>query len=273
LATATPLTYLPGGNLASHAYSYYGTIENPTATHFYQFVAPTTPNNATQAMLVSVNALKGGINDPGIHVYDQAGNQQPFQVLTNDGQTYTVQLTGIAPNATYYVQLTSQCPNGSHAGDYFLSIDFGAQPSSVAPAVGRSTLSQTNPVDTATLTVAQAALFHFALSADEGVSTVPVSVTMTITDADNQVVFSLTVQAGQPAVTLNQYLGAGTYHVKYQLALAEGAAPGTLLPAVVYELDAGVFSEPQGPYYTGGTSGTGFVYVGATTSGSQPHYY
>jgi hypothetical protein len=284
LATAT---HLASTSPLLNVYSYYATMHDTTASHFYQFVTPATANNTTEAILVSVMSLQGGNSDPGLHVYDQNGNRQPFQVLANDGLNYIIQLTGVVPNATYYVQTTQQSPGlQQNPSDYQLCIAFGANGATPAPAVARNTLSQSNLTDTGTLNMAQAALVHFALSADEGSSTVPVTVTMTITNSPGQTLFTLTALAGQPPVTLNYYLGAGTYNVTYKVSLGPGAAGGSLIPAVLFELDAGVFSEPQGPFYTGGSGssgssgsgsassfGSGLTYTGTLQSGGKPYYY
>ena len=274
LATATHLAYL---SPAVTNYSYYATMHDTTGSHFYQFTAPPVTNNATEAMLVTVMSLQNGNSAPGLHVYDQNGNPQPYQVLANDGLSYIVQLTSVVPGATYYVQTTQQPPSGQQTpADYHLSIAFGAQGSAAAPAVARNTLSQTNQTDAGTLNLAQAGLVHFALSADEGNSTVPVNVTMTVTDSTGKTVFTLTAQGGKPPITLNYYLGAGTYQVTYKVSLGSGAPGGATIPSVTFELDAGIFSQPQGPYFTGSTTSSssgGLSYSGTVKSGSTPYYY
>ena len=257
LASATPLAY---SSVAINDYSYYATmndINGNNGSHYYQFTAPASANNATEAMLVSVMSLQNGNGDPGLHVYDQNGTPQAFQILTNDGLNYMIQLTNIVPGATYFVQTTPQSPTGSKPGDYHLCINFGTQGTTVTSAVAGNTLSESKQTDTGSLNVSQAALLHFALSANKGSSTVPVNVTMTITDSTGKTLYTLTALAGQPPVTLDYYLGAGNYSISYKATLAQGAPGGSTIPAVSFELDAGVFSDPQGPFFTGGSGGTG----------------
>jgi hypothetical protein len=271
LATATALVAQPA---SQHTYSYLATMKDTNATHYYQVTTAGAAGGASEAMLVTVTALGGGQDDPGVQLYDQNGNPVAFQVLTNDGRSFAIQATGLAPGTTYYVQTTSQAPFGqAQPGDYLLTVDFAANPAPVAAPLTTNTLSQANPVNTDTLTVSQSELVHFALSAVSADPTVAVNLTMTISDSSGLVVYSLTVRAGQPPATINLYLGAGTYSVSYTAALAPGAAPGATLPSISYELDALVLSDPQGPYYTGG-AGSGSGGGGSLTyNGSPPHHY
>jgi Matrixin len=274
LPAATQLVSTPGG---INTYLYYATMKDTSGSHFYQFATPATANNTTEAMLVSVNALQSSNSPPGLHVYSSSGTLQPYQVLTSSGQTYTVQLTGIAPGSTYYVQTTQQSPNSQQApASYSLTINFAAQAATPPVAVGRNTLGPGNLTDSGTLALTQAALVQFALSANVGSSTVPVNVTMTVTNSAGQTLFSLTALSGQPPVTIDYYLGAGTYSVTYQASLVAGAPAGSVIPAVVYELDAGVFSQPQGAYFTNTSTSSGttvLTYSGALQPGGTQYYY
>ena len=286
---ATHLSLSAGG---INSYSYYATMKDTPQSHYYQFVTPQIEANHTEAMLVTVMSLQSGNGDPGIHVYDQNGTPQAFQVLTNDGLNYTIQLTGVLPNATYYVQTTQQSPSvQQNPGDYHLFINFGVNGSTLVAAIAGNTLSQNKQTDTGTLIVAEASLVHFALMADEGSSNVPLNLIMTVTDSTGKVVLTLTSMAGQPPATLNYYLGAGSYTLTYKVSLGQGAPGGSTIPAALFELDAGVFSDPQGPSFTaastaggtsggssGSTSGSGgsngqLSYSGANQAGSNPYYY
>jgi len=276
LTTAIPLAYA-ASSVATYNYSYYGTMHDTKGSHYYQFVAPPLGTSTTEAMIVSVLSLQTGSSAAGIHVYDHNGNPQPFEYLTNGGLEYAVQVTGVVPNETYYVQTTQQAPGGQqNPGDYELCISFAAQGYAQAAAAAGDTLSQGKQTTTDTMTLTQAGLLSLALWANEGSSTVPVNVTMTVTDSAGHTLFTLTAIAGQPPVMLNCYLGAGTYNVTFQASLGQGAPGGSVIPAVEFQLDAGIFSDPQGPYYTStgsnGTSGT-LTVTGSKPNGSTPYYY
>jgi len=275
LATATPLTY-SASSVATYNYSYYGTMSDTSGSHYYQFVAPPMGSNTTEAMIVSVLSLQTGSSAAGVHVYDQNGNPQPFQYLTNGGLEYAIQVTGLVPNETYYVQTTHQSPSAQqNPGNYELCISFAAQGYTQAAAVVGSTLSQSNQTTTATMTLTQAGLLSLSLWANEGSSTVPVNVTMTVTNSTGQTLFTLTAIAGQPPVTLNYYLGAGTYNVTFLVSLGQGAPGGSSIPTVAFELAAGIFSDPQGAYFTAGslTMSGGLTVTGPNNGGSPPYYY
>jgi Matrixin/Bacterial pre-peptidase C-terminal domain len=286
--TMQTATVLAHSSVAVNDYSYFATMKDTQASHFYQVTAPITANNASQAMLVSVMSLQNSNNDPGIHIYDAQGNLLPYQVLTNDGLNYMVQLTNIAPGSSYYIELTQQSPNGkSNPGDYHVCVNFSLQPAAATPAVASNTLNKKKPTDSGSLVVGQAALVHFALAANAANSSIPLNLTMTITDSTGRTVFTLTTAAGQPPATLNYYLGAGTYTVTYKVSLGSGAQSNSAIPDVLFELDAGISSDPQGPAFTSspgsptGGSGTGtgaggggqLTYNGSNTGGVTPFFF
>jgi hypothetical protein len=219
-----------------------------------------------------------------VHIYDQNGTPQAFQVLVNDGLNYIVQVPNATPGATYYVQTTQQSPSGkSNPGDYQLYVNFADKAAAVTSSVASNTLSQAKQSDSGQMIMAQAALVHFALSASSA-STVATTITMTLTDASGNTVLTLTASSGQPPVTLNYYLGAGTYTVTYSVSLAKSEKNNTPIPAVMFELDAGISSDPQGPLFTstvptggnsGNSSGTGgnLSYNGTNNGGIGPFYF
>ena len=196
LQTATVLSYTAAAVPDS---SYVGTMKDTSGSHFSQVTASQLAANANDAMLISVMSLQGGNSDPGIHVYDQQGNPQAFQVLTNDGLNYMVQLTDVAPGSTNYVELTQQSPNGkSNPGDYHLCVNFGLRGVDATPAVAGNVLNQAKQTDAGVLVMSQAALVHFALGTNAFGSSVPLNVTMTITDSTGKIILSLTSSTNQP---------------------------------------------------------------------------
>ena len=175
----------------------------------YQLTAPPSANGSTEAMLVRRHVLQNGTSSPGIHIFDQNGAPQAFQVLVNDGLNFIIQVPNVSPGASYYVQTTQQSPSGkSNPADYHLYMNFADKGAAVASAVASNTLSQAKQSDSGQLVMAQAALVHFALAAKSSDSSVATTITMTVTDSTGKTVFTLTATAGQAPVTLNYYLGA-----------------------------------------------------------------
>lgn len=274
LGTATVLSY---SSAATNNYSYYATMKDTDQSHFYQLAAPPVASGSTEAMLVSVMSLQSGSSAPGIHLYNQNGVPQAFQVLVNDGLNFIIQVPNVTPGAAYYVQTTQQSPSGrSNPTDYHLYVNFANKGAALASAVASNTLSQAKQSDSGQMVMAQAALVHFALAAQSTDSS-SATITMTVTDAAGKTVFTLTATAGQAPVTLNYYLGAGAYSVTYKVSRAAGQATNSPIPAVMFELDAGISSDPQGPLFTSSTpvvtSGSDLTYNGTNTGGVGPYYY
>jgi hypothetical protein len=280
LASATPLVLQPA---STYAYSYLATVSDTTTGHYYQFQSPGS-SGSTEAMLVAVRTLNTAHNDPGLHIFDQNGNPVGFQVITNDGITYAVQVARLATGSSFYVEATPQSPQGTpNAGDFALTVSFAGSPAIVAPPIAAGTLTQTSSQATGTFSVSQSGLFHFALSGVSADPTVSVTLTMTITDSSGHVLCTLTTLAGQPAATTNLYLGAGNYTIRYAASVPNSVKS---LPTVNYELDGGLFNDPIGPYLSASTnsststtttSGGGYYYTGPSSTAlhpaSSPTYY
>jgi len=260
-----------------------GSIAQPSYVDYYRISAPGTNASAP----VTMTAMAWGIDYPKplypiVHVYDANDNPLPVQVITNGGGTYTIQLANVQPNTSYYVEVMPiNSSGGNCTGNYALAVDFHSTAPVTLQTFGSNQLSQSNPQDTAALVVSQTTLFHFALAAAAGSSDGAVSVTMTITDQDGNVLFNLTSQAGKPSSTGDIYLQVGSYTVTYTAQAVNGGA----IPAVEYWLEGESDSGPIGAMATnptnapaGPSSGSGgYTYTGPSSgsagSASGPKYY
>jgi hypothetical protein len=212
LLTATKLlggaTGAPDARFDAH---YRGAIESGRDVDFYQIRSPLTSPGGPTNLNVIVWGLDANALDPRIRLFDASGRPVAFQVLANDDGTMSVQLQNVAPGQVYYIQVSARVPGGT--GAYMLGADFNQTPALAPDWVGGDTLA---PAATQSdeLAVNESGLFQFFLAADQTTGTGG-AVTMTITDADGNVVLTMEAAAGQPLTTRVVYLAAGKYTVKY----------------------------------------------------------
>jgi Matrixin len=253
-------------NLRSN-FLYRETINLPTDRDFFKVRAPSTSGSYT----MSVVAWGAGMAplDPIIHVYDAQGNPLPLQVLTNSGGTYAVQIANTTPNANYYVEVDPQQQAPANIGNYTVYANFSTTPPVALANLGSDTLSPSMTQDKASLAIAENQLFHFVLATSS--SSTNMYVNMQVVDQNGNVVLNLNAYAGQPPATAMVYLQAGSYTVIYT---AESQSGGQL-SSVTYWLLGEDLSEPQGAYYTGGSSGSSssYGYSGSSSGGSKPKTY
>ena len=263
---------------------YRGVIEDGTDVDNYKVRAPVSRDAGPQTLNVMVWALQTDGLDPRVAVYNAAtGAPVAFQVLANDAGVMSVQVLNASSTTDYVVSVKARTP-GSHAtGSYFLAADFNRFAPVVFDGVATKTLAP-GATDTGKLTVTDAAVYEFVLAAHLFQPTAGQAggVVMTVTDAAGRVVFTLAVDAGQPAVTTTRYLAAGSYKVTYTHRPVSGRPSGT----VQYSLFLLKVTEGVGPYATdstrpqsGTTSGStttesgGYTYGGSSTTKPSGNYY
>ena len=261
---------------------YRGVIEDGVDVDNYRFKAPTVRDAGPQTLNVMVWALQADGLDPRVAVYD-AATRAPvaFQVLANEAGLMSVQIPNASTTAEYIVSVKARTPGTRATGSYFLAADFNTFAPTALAGVATSTVSPTR-TDTAKLTVTEPAVYQFVLDARLFQPTAGQAggVVMTVTDAAGRVVFTLAVDAGQPAVTTTRYLAAGSYTVKYAYRPVSGQATGT----VQYNLFMLEVTEGVGPYATdstrsGSASGPttttsgGYTYGGSSTTKPSGEYY
>jgi hypothetical protein len=224
-------------------FSYRGSITDSTNYSFYRIDLP--PQSGTATMSISANALDLNGLYPEVEVYDKAAHLLASQVVTNEGGTFTLQLTNVAVDANYYIRVAAYDPFGTHnVGNYSLSVDFSGTAPVQFNALGSGSLVDAARQQTQSMTVAQSRLFVFSLSADTNGSAIDSAVRMTIFDATGHSVFTQTALAGQALTTGTVYLGAGNYAVVFNAATRAGAA----LPDLTYTLGKRVISDPIDAY-------------------------
>ncbi|MBO0699565.1 MAG: matrixin family metalloprotease [Zavarzinella sp.] len=250
-------------------YTFQGVIEDSRDIDRYKVHAPSTgPVNLN----VMVWALQTNGLDPRLQVYNATtGQPVAFQVLANDAGLMSLQVPNAAPGADYIVSVLARTPGDT--GSYFLAIDFNKFTPTEFDGLTSDSL-KAGATQSATLTVAEAGVYEFALAA-QGASG---SMTMTIYDAAGRAVLTLSSYAGQPLMTSTVYLAGGTYTVQYtsqssaELAyqlflyrLSDGAGP--------YATSAG--SSPTPPPGGTTTSGGGYTYAGSSTTRpvGSPYYF
>jgi hypothetical protein len=253
-----------------------GVIEDAGDTDFYRISAPASTHGAALDLNVAVWSADGSLA-PRVRVFDAVGRPVAFRVLANDPWVMSVWVPNAVPGSQYVVQVSAKNPGGANGtGGYFLGADFNTDVPPEVQEVGRNTLSAAAPSDTGKLTVNREGIYQFALFA-EPLAAGAGGVTMTVTDSAGKVVFTLSAESGQPAVTASQYLAAGTYTVAYRYrSLADQvAAP------VVYHLALLQLSEGVGPYATttstlGDTTTTtesDITYIGTTSTTTLLGYW
>jgi hypothetical protein len=214
-------------------------LANPAETDTYTVrTRLTTPDT----LVVAVWGLQPGGLDPTATVVDQTGRPVAAEVLTDDGDSYTLQVRGVRPNTTYAVLIAAADPTvATNRGEYLVGIDFRAnQITRLQFAAGALTAGQ--PAAAATMTVAQSQLLHFALAAVTADDQADAGVRLSIRDDHGREVFALVAGAGQ--TESGDVLLAGG---DYQVVIAAGTRwPWENLPDVGFTLAGLVRNDPIG---------------------------
>jgi Matrixin len=288
IQNALPLLPTFGANKPDQRFDYVwrDSITDSTDQNFYQIQSPDAPSGTSFVMHAIAWEMDPNGLHPVVHVFD--AQQQPItlQVLGNSDGMYSIQIPGMAPNATYYVEVAALDPNGpNNTGKYVLGIKFDANHAPVTlSTLESSALSSATSANVSTLVMNQNALFHFLLGADNGNSLAGAVVTLAIYDQSGNLVFTIDAPTGQPPATGVVYLPTGTYTVRTSIKSSSG-----LFSPVNYSLLGEILSDPIGPYPASTTdspsspssppppSGDGYTYSGSsstsTAPSSPPTYY
>jgi len=266
-------------------FTYRGSIEDSTDVDDYRIHAPSAPTSGAMTLDVMVWALQTNGLDPRIAVYNAAtGAPVAFQVLSNDTGVMAVQVPNASATTDYIISIKPRTPGGANGtGSYFLAADFNQYDLTTLDGVSLNTLAPA-ATDSAQLTINEAAVYEFALAANmlQTGSGQAGGVVMTVTDATGKTVLTLSLDAGQPAVTAARYLACGTYTVTYQYRSVSGKPTG----AIQYSLFLLEVTDGVGPYSPGSTSGPsssgsggsttasgGYTYSGSSTTKPSSNYY
>lgn len=244
LANALGLKSNTGGDARFDAI-YRGVIEDNHDVDTYKVSTDKFAPGTSVTLNVMVWGLDSNPLDGRVRVFDENGNAVAFQVLANDRGLFSVQVLNAVAGKDYYVQVSAREGAVKNTGSYFFAADFNQIPPVVFDNVAGGSVEVGQTTAAETLSVNEAGVYQFALGANS--THAGDTVTMTVSDANGNVVFTLTSTAGQPVVTATKYLNAGTYTVKYR---AGQANVGT----VNYALFMAQVSEGVGPYLPGTAS-------------------
>lgn len=239
LATSQSLNPLSSGHVSTFAVG--GLLTAANDVDWFKF----TPSvDASGTLTLAVWAYNGSSILPAVTVYDASGALVPTQVITNDHGLFTIQAANRAAGGTYYARVSAANPLGTQAtGLYVLGADLGVHPPTLYDALSGGSLGGSQNVSYATVTVGEARLTQFALSAST-TGGVEAAVRMSVYNAQGQRVFTLVAESGKALTTGAVWLPAGTYTVAYNAAAKSGAA----LANIAYTVWKWERSGPIDPY-------------------------
>jgi hypothetical protein len=225
--------------------SRYGTIDSlgtATAVKDYRIQTPSTSNNESLVLTVSLQALAPGTAAPRVTILDSSGNAVPAQILANDGGTFTIQATNVRGGGDYDLRVAAD-GSPSAVGNYALTASFGTAAANLSTFASGS-LAPAAASDTYNFYVGESQLFQFLLSAGQASSSGAIA--MTVMDHNGNVVYSLTAAAGDTISGNAVFLTPGSYTLEF-------ARMGTST-GLDYRLFGEAISDPIGPCITDPTT-------------------
>jgi hypothetical protein len=215
-------------------YNARSNLSSVTETDFYSVLAPNSSGAATETMVASAWTTSNQSLAPRISVFDSFGNPVAFQALTETSGQTTIQVTNAVPGQRYEIEVKSAA---AQTGSYALSVSY-LSTAILFPLGTSGTLNASTPTDTSGLEVPQSQFMHFVLSA--GATTDPnVVLTMTITDANGNVVGTLTASQNDSA-SVDLFLAAGDYTI----SITESSTDGCALPPINFALNGIGLTDP-----------------------------
>ena len=236
----------------------YGATGYLDLLHQTQTFKVTSLGAASQTLVATATALDPSVV-PSIKVLDASGRSLAATVLINQDGTYTVSVANVAPNSAYFVKVSSTKPMLLQGGFHVAAV-FTTKPIQALTNLDNGTLGGTAPTsNSSALTITQSQVAHFALTASSSDdSSSPV--TMTIRDAQGNVIFTLIAKPGETA-TGDIRLPVGDYTITYSVDPPKNGGAAAVRQ---YQLDYWEITDPIGPRPTasgggdyGGNSGSG----------------
>jgi hypothetical protein len=209
IATATNLLgslVMGGAQSDNNVEGYFG---SSSADDYYRIAVPASQSNSPENMLVTIWGENGATLNPWIDVYDASGDELTSQVLTANGNTTILQVSGLQPGGIYYIGAKS---DSGATGAFELSADVGT-PTVQIPLLGTGTLTSDAPQESGGFTLTETAEIHLVLSATGDSGTAE----LTVTNAAGQVVATMSAAADR-ARSVDLILAAGQYTVTVQTA-------------------------------------------------------
>ncbi|AMV24788.1 Matrixin [Gemmata sp. SH-PL17] len=203
LITATGLL---SKTLAPGPQTEYGTRASfgaPSDVDYYRLTVPGSASDGSVSLLITVWGADGRALNPWIEVRDATGRTFTAEVVAANGNTTTVQVTGLKAGMTYFVKTSS---DSGAAGDYTFAADVRTDAVSV-PELATGTVGATSSATTE-FTLDQTGQVHLVLSATGARGTAEA----VITNEAGEVVGWFSAAAGRGR-SLDVYLAAGKYTV------------------------------------------------------------
>jgi Matrixin len=239
----TAADFLPGGQAdwraSQNRYAQNGAIESATDTDYYRLTAPAIGSGTADALTVKVRAIssKAGTLIPVVSVFDAAGRPLSAQVLDSDGPSITIQIPGISRGATYFIRVANANRTTAGTGNYRLTAAFGEIAESGMKVVQAGMFESATRAQTSELNVVNGRLFQFALTATGASGD---RIRLSIVNDRGREVFAVSQDVNVRPESGQIYLPTG----RYRLLISQIRGTETAR----YWLQAGVYSDPIGPY-------------------------
>jgi hypothetical protein len=212
-------------------------LDGSNSADYYRLQSPQLPAGQTQSMTVLVWTTDGSGLMPRVTVYDATGQLVAADVTWSAQGTAYVRLDHAGSQKIYYVAVDAD-PSGAGAGAYSLDVQFGAPPSDLT-TVGSGTLTDAAPQQFRSVVLPQEQLLR--LEFDAAATAVPSATEVTLYDANGVVIYDGVLFSGQ-SVTLNLFLAAGSYTVRFAGATSDGSPL-----SMGYAIRATSLGDPIGP--------------------------
>ncbi len=232
-------------------YTGSGTLSTDVPSNYYLVYVPQVPVAGSEALTITVNSTSQNGLAPSVNVFDINQNLLTTMASNGDG-SLTVQLSGANPGSYYFIQVTGQA-GAVQTGSFALAVEFDTAAAVIFSQVGTGTATQQSS-NSSQLVVDHNELAEFSLAAATSDSTVSATLVMNIYDQNNQLVFSMAVNANQDSQTDYAFLAAGTYSIEWSVLTQSNSGQAQIL----WNLASRGLTDPQNPIPINPTStGTG----------------
>ena len=188
---------------------YRASIEKSTDKDVYRVDVAT--GSGADTLVALVWATEANKLAPALRVYDANGARVPFDILSSDASTFTVQVRGVSPGRSYYVEVAARNPadGKTSTGNYVMATDVRAGALDL-PTLAADSLSSVAATASYSLASQAGRLYYFQL--DAAGSAADVAVRATVYDSTGRAVGSFGTYAGSQAA-LELRLDGGAYTV------------------------------------------------------------
>ncbi len=194
-------------NLTSPVSNYSGTFTASTQVQTYNVTVAPNTFSASGYLLISATTPTNPIN-PLVTICNAQGQIITSTLLVEQSGTMTIEVSNVVNGEHFVVYVTSSTGG---LGSFNVSMNLSNTPYSCAQTTG--TLNSATPSAFVTLDVTQTQVIHFALTGQTTDGSTAAALVLTILNSQNQVVATMTVQAGD-GESMDVLLLPGTYTVE-----------------------------------------------------------